>query len=396
MPAVGLAILSWICMSTVVTGKVLDQDKCRQGPEFWCQNIVTAIQCGELGHCIQTVWKKEEGGNLCGDCKQLVTTFINMIKDSSLQDGIKNFLHKECNLIPMKSTVLQCQLVVDKYMGTMMTFLENQINPDVICATLGLCLTDQSKHETRELVNHIKAWLPLWKEDSFGLPPDRQTMQADGLNVFPIPLPTCWLCRFLTGRVESAIPKDAIAKGVTKLCHLLPSKISGMCQCITEKYTVILMDTILSKIGAQYICGLIFLCATEDNYAPDTPMVPVPGKDIKCETCLTITAQAKASINENSSMIETEAVLHNICNTYHLDFPKCQKFMQQYQSDLLILLKKNWDNHTTCQEIGVCGAVASTALKAGDCTQGPAYWCSNMDAAKECKAVLHCQTHVWN
>ncbi|XP_030057550.1 pulmonary surfactant-associated protein B isoform X2 [Microcaecilia unicolor] len=346
MPAAGLAILSWICVSAVVTGKILDQDECGQGPEFWCQNLVTAIQCRKLEHCMQTVWKKKEGGNLCEDCKQLVTTFTNMMKESSLTDGIKNFLHNECNLLPVQSTVLQCQLIVDNYLDIVMTFLESQI--------------------------------------------------ADELNDFPIPLPTCWLCRFLIGRVEAAIPKDAIAKAVTQLCQLLPSTIGGMCQCITEKYTVILMDTILQKLGPQFICGFISLCATEDNYAPETPVISVPDKDIKCETCLTITALAKAAINENGSLIETEAVLHNICNTYHLDLPKCQKFMQDHQSDLLVVLKKNWDDHTTCQEIGVCSAIAGTALRAGDCTWGPAYWCSNMDAAKECNAVLHCQTHVWN
>ncbi|XP_030058349.1 LOW QUALITY PROTEIN: pulmonary surfactant-associated protein B-like [Microcaecilia unicolor] len=317
--------------------------------------------------------------------------------DSEQQQGwIKNFLHNECNLLPVQSTVLQCQLIVDNYLDIVMTFLESQINPDVVCAILRLCPTHQSEHETQELTNHMKAWLPLWKEDPFGLPHGHTTMQADELNDFPIPLPTCWLCRFLIGRVEAAIPKDAIAKAVTQLCQLLPSTIGGMCQCITEKYTVILMDTILQKLGPQFICGFISLCATEDNYAPETPVISVPDKDIKCETCLTITALAKAAINENGSLIETEAVLHNICNTYHLDLPKCQKFMQDHQSDLLVVLKKNWDDHTTCQEIGVCSAIAGTALRAGDCTWGPAYWCSNMDAAKECNAVLHCQTHVWN
>ncbi|XP_029460124.1 pulmonary surfactant-associated protein B isoform X2 [Rhinatrema bivittatum] len=511
MQAAGLVILSWICVSTAVNGKVLVQNECGQGPEFWCQDFVTAVQCGALEHCIQTVWMQEEGinwcdkckqtvtffnkmiedgtgqdgikmflhkicnlnplivlpcrtivdkfvskimqfiknhmkpdvicttlrlcqsdeseneiqelltdpvnawlllwdedsfslphdhttawSNGCDKCKQLVTFLTNMIEESTVQDGIKSFLHKECNLIPLKSVVLHCQSMVDKQVSKIMQFIKSQMKPDVICTTLRLCQSDESENEIQELLTDpVNAWLPLWDEDSFSLPHGHTTAWADELKDFPIPLPTCWLCRSLIGKVEAAIPKDAIAKTLTQLCRVMPSKISGICQCLMEKYTIILLDTVLSKLGPQLLCGFLFLCTTE-NCRSDTTVIPVPAKDIKCDTCVTITALAKAFISENSSVIETEAVLLNTCTNYQLDWHECQKFIQQHQSELLVVLKKNWDYHTTCQEIGACGAVASTSLGAAGCTRGPAYWCSSMDAAKECNAVLHCQTHIWN
>lgn len=46
--------------------------------------------------------------------------------------------------------------------------------------------------------------------------------------------------------------------------------------------------------------------------------------------------------------------------------------------------------------IVVVGAASSaTLLGARKCTYGPSYWCSSLEAAKECSALKHCIKNKW-
>lgn len=57
---------------------------------------------------------------------------------------------------------------------------------------------------------------------------------------------------------------------MSQLCRVLPGAIAGMCQCLMEKYTVIIVDFILGKLGPRLICGMMLMCATEENCGPGT------------------------------------------------------------------------------------------------------------------------------
>uniref|UniRef100_A0A670IVC9 Saposin B-type domain-containing protein n=1 Tax=Podarcis muralis TaxID=64176 RepID=A0A670IVC9_PODMU len=91
---------------------------------------------------------------------------------------------------------------------------------------------------------------------------------------FPWPwryvLPQCWLCKNLVGRIESSLPKDAIGKSMAQLCRFAPGAAAGMCQCLMEKYTVTIVDAVLGKLGPNLICGMMLMCATEENCGPGT------------------------------------------------------------------------------------------------------------------------------
>lgn len=68
----------------------------------------------------------------------------------------------------------------------------------------------------------------------------------------------------------SVFPQAAVGKAMSKLCYILPGAVAGICQCLMEKYTVIIVDTIVSKLGPRLICGMMFMCASEENCGPGT------------------------------------------------------------------------------------------------------------------------------
>ncbi|KAM4749079.1 pulmonary surfactant-associated protein B [Rhinophrynus dorsalis] len=389
-----LGLPHWSYDKGSVSGKVLVKDGCSQGPEFWCQDLLTAVQCGAVDHCKETVWKEEEDV-LCMQCKQIVTILLNMVKASPIQNKIKTFLHKECSHIPVYPLVEQCNHLVDEYESVLITLLENQFNPQTICSFLRICHSDQSVHWDPELLaNHIlKKIVPRIQEDFYNF--HSKVTQEQRVNE-NLPMPMCWMCKSFIGRFEAAIPKTAIATMASQLCLVLPAKIAGVCQCLVEKYTVILLDVLLAKLGPQLVCGLLFMCATEENCEADLPVIPMLTSDLTCDTCLTVTSLMKSTIDRNVTQAEVVAAILRVCTDPSLDSKECQTFLQKHQTELSQFLHKPWDNKMTCQAVGACPAHPKATPEDSGCAVGPSYWCRSLDTAKECQAVNHCLTHVWH
>uniref|UniRef100_A0A8D2JD76 Pulmonary surfactant-associated protein B n=1 Tax=Varanus komodoensis TaxID=61221 RepID=A0A8D2JD76_VARKO len=200
---------------------------CAKGATYWCRNLMTAVQCGALEHCVEAGWSPASNigvsDDTCADCKQVAAILIRMVKESSFK-VIKKYLEQECAALPVQTLVPQCQTLVDTYYVLFIASLEVQL---VSVAA--------------------------------GPPHGPHTREDD----FPIPLPTCWLCTTFMGKIESAIPK---------VLHVfLP--IAGMCQCLMERYTEIIVDMLVAKLGPSLICGMLFMWALPASWG--NPHLPV-------------------------------------------------------------------------------------------------------------------------
>ncbi|XP_069799977.1 pulmonary surfactant-associated protein B isoform X2 [Dendropsophus ebraccatus] len=373
-----------------VSAKVLVKEECTRGPEFWCQDLETAVQCGAVEHCKQNVWK-EELDTECLQCKQIVGLLIGMAKSSPIPTYVKNFLHEQCSRIPPFQT--ECIKIVDEYEEVIISVLENQFNPTFICTTIKICHAEESlswspDHPSKAVLENI---IPLIRDTI-------QTMHAkatkDIKEELPIPMPLCWMCKSFVGKFEAAIPKQAIAKGASELCLALPLKVAGVCQCIVEKYVVIILDTILGKLGPKLVCGLLFMCVTGENCAPE--VMPVLESDITCDTCMAITSIVKSTSGVNMTQEGISIALSKVC-TSSKDWKECYAFIEDHQAELSSLLLKPWDHKITCQTLGACPAPSETIPPENSaCTAGPSYWCQSLDNARECTALGHCLAHVWH
>ncbi|KAM4675076.1 pulmonary surfactant-associated protein B [Discoglossus pictus] len=384
-----------LCVIAGVSANVLGKDECAEGPQYWCQDLATAIQCGAVQHCKQTVWKEHED-TICQQCQQIITIMMNMVKTSVIQDTIKKFLHKECDYLSVGPLVDKCHMLVDQYESVLVTLLENQINPAAICTTLTFCNADQSAEWNPEsIANHIiEKVIPLVQENLYNIH-SKATQEQDLKGDLPIPMPLCWMCKNFIGRIEAVLPKEIIAKSAAKVCLFLPSKIAGVCQCLIERYTVIILDFLLAKLGPQLVCGLLYMCVTEENCAAGLPVIPVVSSDVPCHTCLTVTSFVKPTMDANLTQVQIESALLRVCANPAMDWKQCHGFLEVYQTELVQVLHKPWDHRMTCQEVGACPAEAKPAQKNSGCAAGPLYWCKSLDTAKECEAVGHCLKHVW-
>ncbi|CAO2605397.1 Pulmonary surfactant-associated protein B [Lemmus lemmus] len=266
-----LLLLPTLCSPGAAVGSALSPD-CAQGPKFWCQNLEQAVQCRALGHCLQEVWGHVGANDLCQECEDIVHLLIKMTKEDIFQDTIRKFLEQECDILPLKLLVPRCRQVLDVYLPLVIDYFRSQI---------GLCPLGQAKPEQKSgmqdaipdpLLN--KLVLPALPGALLARPgPHTQGLSEQQL---PIPLPFCWLCRTLIKRVQTVIPKGVLAVAVAQVCHVVPLVVGGICQCLAERYTVLLLDALLGRVVPQLVCGLVLRCATENVSDPGKPALISP------------------------------------------------------------------------------------------------------------------------
>ncbi|XP_049988829.1 pulmonary surfactant-associated protein B isoform X2 [Alexandromys fortis] len=343
-----LLLLPTLCSPGAAVGSASSPD-CAQGPKFWCQNLEQAVQCRALGHCLQEVWGHAGANDLCQECEDIVHLLIKMTKEDIFQDTIRKFLEQECDILPLKLLVPRCRKVLDVYLPLVIDYFQSQINPKAICKHVGLCPLGQAKLEQDSgmqdaipdpLLN--KLVLPALPGALLARPgPHTQDLSEQQL---PIPLPFCWLCRTLIKRVQTVIPK-----------------------CLAERYTVLLLDALLGRVVPQLVCGLVLRCATENVIDPalqalDSPVEEWLLQDTECHLCKAVITRAW-----NASEEAMPQTMRQACLRFWLDRQKCEQFVERHTPQLLVLVPRSRNAHTTCQALGVCEALASPL----QCFQSP-------------------------
>ncbi|NP_001166319.1 pulmonary surfactant-associated protein B precursor [Cavia porcellus] len=335
---------------------------CSQGPKFWCQSLEQALQCRALGHCLQEVWGHVGADDLCQECEDIVRILTKMAKEVIFQKTIRKFLERECDVLPLKLLVPRCHSVLETYFPLVIDYFQSHITPKTICWNLGLCQPRQPDPQPEPgmpspLPNSLSETSPdllvpprLPRALSVWPGPHTQDLSE---QQFPIPLPYCRLCKTLLKRVQAMIPKGVLAMAVAQVCHVVPLVAGGICQCLAERYTVLLLDALLSHLLPQLVCGLVLRCSMDNSAGLVLPALSLSEgwlpQDSECDLCLSVTTRAW-----NSSELARPQAMHQACLSSPLDRQKCKQFVEQYTPQLLALEPRGGDPRTTCQALGVC------------------------------------------
>ncbi|XP_037590616.1 pulmonary surfactant-associated protein B [Cebus imitator] len=314
---------------------------CAQGPEFWCQSLEQALQCRALGHCLQNVWGHVGAVSTTKHAQQLGACFLPFRWSwspspwASLNRGG----------LPSQTLTLPLCAVPQNSKG--------------ICMLLGLCKSWQPESEQEPgmsdpLPNPLLDKLVLSVLPGALQPRPGPHTQDLSEQQFPIPLPYCWLCKILIKRIQAMIPKNVLAVAVAQVCRVVPLVAGGICQCLAERYTVILLDMLLGRMLPQLVCSLVLRCSLNDSTAPGSPTGEWLLQDFECQLCMAVTTQA----GNSSERAMPQAMLQTCLDSW-LDREKCNQFVEQHTPQLLTLASRGWDAHTTCQALGVCGTMSS-------------------------------------
>ncbi|XP_041089622.1 prosaposin-like [Polyodon spathula] len=388
MAAVHVFLLLF-CVSSAVAGLIPVQSECTLGPVFWCQDLHKAVQCGAVQQCMQTAWSQQaENNDVCSDCTKIIELMMDMLSNHDTQARIKGTLHSVCSQLPGAGLVAECDKLVDSSLPIAIRFIMDHVKPGAVCFALGLCTPQQSGKGMQELLtNEISETGYIVSEQApLPWPASQLELQAS---------PQCTLCLLIIRKLEDMLPKerteDTVVKLLEQICSHLPSEVSQECQDFVDKYGKTVIDFLLSSMAPHTICTLLHLC-----FGVESP-VPVISTVSDCEVCDSLVSKVKLSLGTNVTAPEYEAVMDAVCYSYQPAFHECKSFVQSYKHQLLKVLGKPWDSQTTCKQVEACVTVKTVPLLGTkECTWGPSYWCTDMQTAKECNAVEHCQAHVWN
>ncbi|NWZ73123.1 PSPB protein, partial [Acrocephalus arundinaceus] len=152
---------------------------CGMPPSAWCQDWVTALRCGALGHCLH-LSQGHPDVDICAVCLQL----FNFLRQASNQSAVK-VVGILCPRPPVVVTL--CQALVRVLFDHLLWQIQH-LKPWQVCATLKLC---RGEPRTAPAV-------PVLEASSTHL----QGSGGAGLSPEALPLPLCWLCRTLVARAE--------------------------------------------------------------------------------------------------------------------------------------------------------------------------------------------------
>ncbi|XP_015196617.1 surfactant protein Bb isoform X1 [Lepisosteus oculatus] len=371
-------------LGTAMAG-VVQKSGCALGPEFWCQDIRSAVQCGTVLQCMETVWNKDTmmESDSCKDCTRIFELLQDMLSNDDIEELMKRTADWFCKRLPTGETQKECIEEVDVKLPFIINFLINSVNPGNVCLMLGICKGQSTTGKLESLFSHVKV-------DEL-----RHSPMPKGTNPQVQITPLCSICVLLIKKVEEVLPKvrtkEQIADLLGKVCSHLPMLLSMQCSVFVKMYGVKVIDFLLSYLAPHTICSLVYLCIGEES-----PAVLAAASEPSCEACLGVTALTQLTLGSNATEDQTALVLDTVCRYYPSSIPTCKNFTEAYKPKLQKVLTKPWDTHTMCQEVQACAKAEPTPLL-GDqpCARGPSYWCADMQRALACNAVDHCKAHVW-
>ncbi|RZF38999.1 hypothetical protein LSTR_LSTR003742 [Laodelphax striatellus] len=408
---------------------------CAKGPEVWCQNPLTAKQCGALDHCIQTVWEKQaleaDSSSYCQSCMNFVVNTKEMFAKNLTIEQAKVVLETICAISP-PLIAPECRYMVDKTLPEIQKYIES-VSPHTFCATLMLCNTQRNGVylnfrgiDTKSLLEAVTT-------------PSTEISTVPSTDAFDATDLTCSNCHtfFTTSKYMYEDSKqDDILNGMLRICGEL-SSFSDFCSSLVQTNFQMINERIKSA-KAQDFCHYIPDCNKRMHFqVPTTDLIqaekdaPKVANDETCDFCVAIVKHLRDIVVANTTKAEFHKVLLGLCNQLGNYRQECSEMVDQYFEIIYMFLTEELDGKELCQEVRICPKVSKAItdlpvigqdeakaievskekdtpdlhrvkltngqakekhlLGANKCTWGPSYWCTNFRTTKDCNyPVKHC------
>ncbi|GBN42353.1 Prosaposin [Araneus ventricosus] len=274
--------------------------------------------CAELGLCSSSVLIEQPKGTdnnvECDLCKEVIQKVADMVKDQRTEDEIKAALDKVCSYLP-SSISAKCESFVNQYTDLIVTLLMQELDPQMVCAELGLCPSQIKEEKPKELKDL-----------------------------------DCDLCKDVVAKIDEIVKEnkteDEIRRALDKVCSYLPSTIASKCEAFVNQYTDYLIAFISQDMSPGLVCAAVEIC---------------PMDDVKCEGCLYSLHFVKNELMSNETKERMKVYLKHLCSLF---LPQtlagnCEAFIDEFGNSLLVLIAQEIDPSGMCHKAGMCPSNAT-------------------------------------
>ncbi|KAG8508665.1 Proactivator polypeptide-like 1 [Galemys pyrenaicus] len=338
------------------------------------------------------------GGAVCRDCVRLLVR-LQAALDSSLPQLVEATTREQCEALGPGLAPL-CKSYVHRLLAPAEHTL-GQLAPEEVCARGAFC--DAPEAPARLAAGSALDGVPALELAS---PRRRGEMQMQaGL--------TCEVClqvvQELDQWLESNSTEAMISHALERVCSFMPVQVVRQCVSLVDTYGPSLVE-LVARVSPEQVCTVIKLCGSRrrarsvhgahaGHHAQATtpdPLLDAEAQGSFCNGCKRLLGVSIRNLDRKSTKHDILVAFKGGCSVLPLPYTiQCSRFVADYEPVLIASLKEMMDPDALCRKVGACHPPRAPLLGPDQCVLGPSFWCSSRERAEMCRALEHCQRHVW-
>lgn len=374
-----LIAISFFCFTSLSSARQIPKE-CSKGPEYWCENLKRAADCGAVQHCIGTVWEQERIELKSNEVSDKIVRLFRQLKD------VKDMINDEylgtrvssaCRDVPSPAIAAVCKENTAELQQYMSHVLQSDTTPETMCKIIGMCNNPKidrliSKKKTEEptkqkphLLGATKCtWGPSYWCSNFSTGREckmthhcvqrvwsKMTFPQDDDGI-------CKICKDMVKQARDQLQSNETQEELKEVfegeCKLIPIKIvTKECIKLADDFVPELVETLSSEMDPTAVCSVAGLC---NNAKIDNLLVDYNGALKRREGC----SNCQRSVGivrkrfDATSYEDFLVGLLQACQKVGSFSDSCSMLVFKYYENIVAALKKDLTPKSICHINGQC------------------------------------------
>jgi saposin len=302
---------------------------------------------------------------VCDECIFAVSELRSLIQSKSIQDDIKQELHRICRSAGQYES--ECDALVDQYFDLLIQEAVQFLNNGrAVCADIGMCnsRTPAGSRTSIPLTRVRPAQsrsgrLQLYRQ-SLNTPALEAAAMAfskiqtrNGINA------ECLVCRAAFSEFITMMSQERVATMVTTdltkfVCGIVPPTMKTSCSDFMTIYSRAFLQLILTEYTPPQFCSAIHMCKPEDVRKIDQ-LSPAEQSAAACDACQVLSQYLSFEFQQPDFQQEIVSTLKRVCTILPGDYAlQCENSLVNYVPATLAFLADFLGRNVACATIGVC------------------------------------------
>ncbi|XP_060096789.1 prosaposin-like isoform X1 [Heteronotia binoei] len=380
----GCVLLIALCLAAYqATASPLTWEKeCVEDSETRCQDFPTALKCGTLDHCQQTMNKSPEFNFRCSICKLVVIMMAKVIQDNTTDERLSRFLERGCQYLPFQDWAVKCKKMVDTGVIILVELgRQVQDRPEIVCTAFKLCIQKETSQGA------LKFQKPLQSNEG----PELDFPQIMSPFIANVPLllypqektqereDSCRECTKVVAEMKEAVKNspffvESLAAYARQHCDSLGPVLATECKKYVFQYAHIFIQLLTEYLVSQpqVICREAGFCNSpqsepvhsllSDSHFHELYAALVEEQAVMQEKPFLVCSMCKKVIEAAEGLLENnrteEEIVHGMlkfCYVLpHEVLAQCKDFVDSYGKAVVVMLLEATKPESVCTMLKCC------------------------------------------
>jgi len=298
-----------------------------------------------------------DNDDVCEICKKMVKEARDQLESNETQTELREVFEGSCKLIHIKPIVDECIKLSDDFIVELVSMLTSQMNPQIVCATCGLC--------NNAKIDRLLAGNRLHRVQlKNGM---AQVRPAPKLEISTTPAPAkteCDKCRSLTAVVDKKFKSTSFADFRLRLFEICRSfgSFSDSCSALVMTNAGDLHNQVQKLLEVKdAACEVMNMCPLNHKRTAHVEIINESSvgiiqvsDDQTCQFCEHMITHLRDILVANSTEAEFKDVMDGICRQLGKSKDECLSIVDQYYGMIYNFLVNHLDGQEICAMVGLC------------------------------------------